>query len=57
MKAIELIEEAREELKKLKTSKHIRMAMGHLQKAVVQIGIHDRMNKILAERKKEEGNE
>lgn len=53
MKAIELIKEAGTELAKLKTTKHIKMAMGHLKKAVVQININERMNKILEARKKE----
>ncbi len=53
MKSIEKIEDAIVELFTLKPSKHRKMAVEHLKKAIVQIGIHVRQNKILEDRKKE----
>lgn len=52
MKASGLIKDAIKELGTFKTSKHIKMAASHLQKAIVQIGINERKNKILEDRKK-----
>ena len=52
MKAINIIEEAIKELNTLVGSKEKRLAIEHLKKAIVQIGIGKRGKKILEDRRK-----
>ena len=58
MKAIQIIEDAIKEVNLIKLppseTKHKKMALGHLQKAIVQIQIGERKRKIVEDRKKKE---